>query len=96
MNVLDQAVAVHPNSLRESMRMEWSVDINNGSLQKQYEAYIHFKGGERNSQLSQDLHTLHQAVADNLNSVGKCKCPNYHVHYCCTIAVFIFVPLAMP
>ena len=55
-SVLDQAASIHPDSswwikadgvdvlpgLGESMRMEWSgdVDLNDGSLQRQYDAYI--------------------------------------------------------
>ena len=82
-DVLDQAATVHPNSwwwvkadgvdlvpgLGESMKMEWSgdVDLNDGSLQEQYKAYIQRLDfinslglDERQSQcqLLQDLHTF--------------------------------------
>lgn len=94
-------MTVHPNSwwwvkadgvdlvpgLGESMRREWSgdVDLNDGSLQEQYNVYIQrldfikdlgLDGRKSHSQLLQDLHTSHQALADDLTSIGKRKFPS--------------------
>ena len=112
--MLDQAASIHPNSwwwvkadgvdlvsgLGESMRMEWSgdVDLNGGSLQQKYNAYIQrldfIKGlglDERSSQqqLLQDLHTLHQDLASDLSSIDKCKCLNYCVTKCVCMCVLV-------
>ena len=98
-SVLDQAASIHPDSswwikadgvdvlpgLGESMRMEWSgdVDLNDGSLQRQYDAYIQrldFINGlglrERSSahQILLDLQTLHQDLCSDLSCIDKCKC----------------------
>ena len=63
------------------MRMEWSgdIDLNNGSLQEQNKTYIHRLDfikclglGERKSYSLQDL-AIHQDLADDLCSIGKCK-----------------------
>ena len=70
--------------LGESMRREWSgdVDLNDGSLQEQYNAYIqrldfikNLGLGKRksHSQLLQDLHASHQDLAEDLSSIGKRK-----------------------
>ena len=91
-SVLDQAASVHPNSwwwlkadgvdvvpgIGESMRMEWSgdVNLNDGALQQQYSTYIqrlYFVKGlgldNRSSQqqLLQDLSKLHEELASDLS-----------------------------
>jgi hypothetical protein len=94
--MLDKAATIHPSSwwwvktdgvdvvpgLGESMRMEWSgdVDLNDGALQQQYTSYMNqlkfirglgLRGGQ--PQLLNDLLVLHEKLGSDLRSASACN-----------------------
>lgn len=94
--MLDQAASIHPHSwwwvkadgvdvvpgLGESMRMEWSgdVDLNDGKLQQQYSSYIEqldfirkLSLGGDHSKLLEDLLSLHEHLGSDLKCINTCK-----------------------
>ena len=94
--MLDKAVVVHPSSwwwvkadgvdvvpgLGESMRMEWSgdIDLNDGLLQQQYTSYLKrlkfIRGiglGDSRPQLLKDLLVIHEELESDLKITSTCK-----------------------